>query len=102
MYQFQLISDIHLEFGAIKKISKCADYLILAGDIGYPDQKLFKDFLSNTSKIFNKVFYVAGNHEYYQNWKKGKNIRLDTKMSGSVFHLKHLFKQKDALFVHFR
>jgi hypothetical protein len=78
MYRFQLISDIHLEFGAIKNISKYADYLVLAGDIGYPDQKLFKEFLSNTSKIFNKVFYVAGNHEYYQNWKKGKNIKLDT------------------------
>lgn len=78
MRKFQLISDIHLEFGAITKISKHADYLILAGDIGYPDQWLFKDFLTNVSKTFDKVFYVAGNHEYYQNWKKNKNMKIDT------------------------
>lgn len=78
MYRFQLISDIHLEFGACKKISKMADYLILAGDIGCPDQKLFKEFLIDTGKLFKKVFYVSGNHEYYQNWKKGKNIKIDT------------------------
>ena len=78
MYKFQLISDIHLEFNNIYKIKKLANYLILAGDIGYPDQKLFKDFLSSVSLTFDKVFYITGNHEYYQTWKKGKNIKLDT------------------------
>jgi len=78
MYRFQLISDIHLEFGACKAIKKMANYLILAGDIGYPDQALFKNFLVETSKLYEKVFYVSGNHEYYQNWKNGKNIKIDT------------------------
>jgi predicted phosphodiesterase len=78
MYHFQLVSDVHLEFGEYKKIQKCANYLILAGDIGYPDQKLFKNFLVDVGEIFEKVFYVSGNHEYYQNWKKGKNIKIDT------------------------
>jgi predicted phosphodiesterase len=73
MYRFQLISDIHLEFNPKIKISKIADYLILAGDIGYPEQETFKNFFSNVSKLYKKVFYVSGNHEYYQNWKKGKN-----------------------------
>jgi hypothetical protein len=78
MRRFQLISDIHLEFGMIYKIKKLANYLILAGDIGYPDQKIFKDFLSSVSLTFDKVFYITGNHEYYQNWKKEANIKLDT------------------------
>jgi hypothetical protein len=78
MYKFQLISDIHLEFNNVYKIKKLANYLILAGDIGYPDQKLFKDFLSSVSLTFDKIFYITGNHEYYQTWKKGKNIKLDT------------------------
>jgi hypothetical protein len=73
MYRFQLISDIHLEFKAKINISQIADYLILAGDIGYPEQELFGKFLANASKLFKKVFYVAGNHEYYQTWKKGQN-----------------------------
>lgn len=78
MYRFQLISDLHLEFGACKKIKKYADYLILAGDIGYPEHELFKEFLQNASNTFKKVFYVTGNHEYYQNWKKGKNIKINS------------------------
>lgn len=66
MYKFQLISDIHLEFGACKQIKKYAYYLIIAGDLGYPEHKLFKEFLLNVSKTFNTVFYVSGNHKYYQ------------------------------------
>jgi len=77
MYKFQLLSDIHLEFGACKKIVKFADNLILAGDICYPEYKLFTDFLMNVSKTFNKVFYITGNHEYYQNWKKNKNKKIN-------------------------
>jgi predicted MPP superfamily phosphohydrolase len=77
-YNFQLISDIHLEFGACKDIPICSDYLILAGDIGYPEQKLFTEFLRTNSKKFKKIFYVAGNHEYYQNWKKNKNMHLNS------------------------
>jgi predicted phosphodiesterase len=77
-YKFQLLSDIHLEFGKCKKIPVMAKYLILAGDIGYPEQKMFKEFLTDVSKVYEKVFYVSGNHEYYQNWKKGKNIKINT------------------------
>lgn len=75
MYKFQLISDLHLEFGIFRKITKCAEYLILAGDIGYPEQDIFKQFLTDQSKMFNKVFYVSGNHEYYQNWKRNIQIK---------------------------
>lgn len=78
MLTFQLLSDIHLEFGLCKSFKPIADYLILAGDIGYPEHDNFKIFLTEKSKLFNKIFYVAGNHEYYQNWKKGKNKHIDT------------------------
>ena len=61
----QYVSDLHLE----KKINNRSiiakkPYLILAGDIGYPFQNNYKNFLLHMSYIFNKVFLIAGNHEY--------------------------------------
>jgi predicted MPP superfamily phosphohydrolase len=92
MVRFQLISDIHLEFGVCHKISKMADYLILAGDIGYPDKPSFKDFLLTMGKTFKKVFYVSGNHEYYQNWKNGKDEKIDT-IEETNIKIKNIIKE---------
>lgn len=79
--QIQIFSDIHLEF--YKKIENfpifpiTAEYLILAGDIGYPEQQIYKDFLKKVSESFKKVIIIAGNHEYYQGWKnKYKNEKI--------------------------
>ena len=68
---FQYISDIHLEHykidEIIKLVPKCiSKYLILAGDIGYPQKPQYKEYLKLVSQIWEKVFVVAGNHEYYQ------------------------------------
>ena len=70
----QYVSDLHLE----KKINNRSiiakkPYLILAGDIGYPFQNNYKNFLLHMSYIFNKVFLIAGNHEY-DLLKKDENI----------------------------
>jgi predicted phosphodiesterase len=83
--KFQIFSDIHLEF--YKKIQNfpvfpvTAEYLILAGDIGYPEQQIYKDFLAMVSERYKKIIIIAGNHEYYQGWKnkyKGeKNVNMD-------------------------
>ena len=72
MPRFQIISDLHLE---TKSSYTClhdylipsAEYLILAGDIGNPLSSGLQQFLSDVSKAFFKVYYVFGNHEYY-NW----------------------------------
>lgn len=65
--QFQIYSDIHLEFNPddFPKIPRKAANLILAGDIGYISMKNFKDFIEYCSGIFEHVFYICGNHEFY-------------------------------------
>jgi predicted MPP superfamily phosphohydrolase len=66
----QVVSDIHLEFSnSYPKIKPLAKYLFLAGDIGtiYNQQDLkVKNFLSYCSLNWEKIFYVLGNHEFYQ------------------------------------
>ncbi|KYQ99654.1 hypothetical protein DLAC_03591 [Tieghemostelium lacteum] len=40
-------------------------YLALVGDIGSPLHPTLEPFLEKVSKLHDQVFYVAGNHEYY-------------------------------------
>jgi predicted phosphodiesterase len=68
MLKIQYISDIHLEFYKnLPIINAIAPVLCLAGDIGYPDSKIYKDFLINLNDNINfeKIFLISGNHEYY-------------------------------------
>lgn len=67
-------SDLHLEFSEFTE-SKLWDfpkdssnkyYLALLGDIGYPKSTRLKNFLTKVSTIYDKIFYIIGNHEYYQ------------------------------------
>lgn len=75
--KIQIISDLHLEF--MKKLPKFlkyfkksdAEYLFLAGDIGYPqyphyNRGLFYQFISWCTDNYKKVFYILGNHEAYK------------------------------------
>ena len=68
-FRIQYISDIHLEmydkqaFPLILKPN--ARYLALCGDIGYPREPIFKSFIDYCSRNWDKVFYLPGNHEYY-------------------------------------
>jgi predicted phosphohydrolase len=72
-FTFQLFSDIHLEFNkTYPKITPLSDYLFLAGDIGIITYDNFEYFFDYCSKNWKKVFYVLGNHEYYN--KKTYNI----------------------------
>ena len=73
----QFISDIHLEFYKtkinIKKfLTPCAPNLAILGDLGYPHSEHFADFLQQASINYQKVFFVAGNHEYYANSNKDR------------------------------
>ena len=66
--KIQYISDIHLETRNNKKdfdkyLIPNAPYLALCGDIGY--SQTFKDFMDYCSKNWLEVFYITGNHDYY-------------------------------------
>ena len=73
-FSIQYVSDIHLEHhdkyneGQITPhmfVKPSAPYLALCGDIGIPELKAYETFLQWCSNNWEKVFLVAGNHEYY-------------------------------------
>lgn len=76
-FQIQYVSDIHLEFHDKHNLGKIqpdmfvkpggAKYLALIGDIGVPERAATPVFLEWCSKNWEKVFWVPGNHEYYNN-----------------------------------
>lgn len=69
--KIQYASDLHLEFYERAKtwepilIPIPDSILVLAGDIGNPSRSLFKQFLEYCSHNWKSVYYVAGNHEFY-------------------------------------
>ena len=83
MISIQYLSDIHLEthtndtsislFEQILKPS--APYLALCGDIGYPGAQLYEPFLKYCSEKFEHIFYIPGNHEYYNDTKAIKYLK---------------------------
>ena len=71
----QYASDLHLELssGPFQAILKpVAPILALAGDIGRPDLPEYRNFMAYCSSNWDRVFVVAGNHEFY-NSKTAKN-----------------------------
>ncbi len=70
---FQYFSDIHTEMSnyvySDNMIERVAPNLIIAGDIGNPFDDKYKKFLSKLSCKFDKIFIIAGNHEYYSFYK---------------------------------
>lgn len=85
------VSDLHLELRPsvhhpklvnlweIKKQPGDKYYLALLGDIGNPYQKNLIDFLSLISPKYDRIFYIPGNHEYYNLGKNGASPLLKTK-----------------------
>lgn len=66
----QFLSDIHLEnhkqeVNILNFLKPSATYLAILGDLGYPNHENYKEFLRQASALFEKVFLVSGNHEYY-------------------------------------
>lgn len=74
--KLRLLSDIHLElFKDPRKyidqlINPRGDVLLLAGDIGNPTSNIYKSFITEVAKYYNKVFIITGNHEYYQRYNR--------------------------------
>jgi predicted phosphodiesterase len=73
LFRVQYVSDLHLEFYdklAFPLLLKpAAKYLALAGDICQPHHRLFEPFMRYVAGAYDQVFYIAGNHEYYQDDK---------------------------------
>jgi hypothetical protein len=91
MVQIQYVSDIHLEThhntskSIFEKILKpSAPYLALCGDIGYPGAKLYEPFLKYCSDNFEHIFYIAGNHEYYNDLKAIKYLKNKRFIENSI------------------
>jgi DNA repair exonuclease SbcCD nuclease subunit len=87
MNKIQYISDIHLEThhntskSIFEKILKpSAPYLALCGDIGYPGAELYEPFLRYCSDSFEHVFYIAGNHEFYNDTKAVKFLKTKSQI----------------------
>jgi len=101
MYRFQYVSDIHLEFRKkVLRIPPVAPFLLLAGDIGYPCRSLYREFLRYAAHDFEKVFLVAGNHEFYQGAKQGKNLRWfhPLSMTSILDKIRHLCQEHDNVY----
>jgi Icc-related predicted phosphoesterase len=89
--QIQVMSDLHLEFGAITpKFHPDADILILAGDILVADHiqrgslsprwkhvEAYDAFLNAAAEHFSRVIMIMGNHEHYNGrfWETAHYIR---------------------------
>lgn len=82
--KLHLLSDLHLEFAPIDLPG--GDVLLLAGDIFVADQVKLNDtlhgeevkyFFNDACAKYNKVIYIAGNHEHYRGYynKTHENIR---------------------------
>jgi len=68
--RIQIVSDLHIEFYDEWKnldflINPQAPILALLGDIGYACSFQLKRFLHSQCDRFEKVLFLAGNHEYY-------------------------------------
>lgn len=91
----QYTSDIHLEDivnpnkhldvaeELVKHRPSCdgSVYLVIAGDLT-PNRDTAAKFLGMLQAHYDRMFYVAGNHEYYHNWYYGYN--------GTNKHLKNI------------
>lgn len=62
---FQIASDLHLEFRSGVSIRRNAPLLVLAGDICPAAEPFFTHAISAVAEPFDAVMYVPGNHEYY-------------------------------------
>ena len=73
--RIQYASDLHLELydkSAFQPMLRpVAPLLALAGDVGRPDKRTYRDFLQYCSRNWRDVFVVAGNHELYNSRHAG-------------------------------
>jgi len=67
-FEFQLVSDLHsehLDADQVWTFPTLAPVLVLAGDVGCPQESKYGSFLVAMSIRYEQVFLLAGNHEFY-------------------------------------
>ncbi len=88
--RIQYASDLHLEHYDKQAFSHmlrpAARILVLAGDIGNPEHKLYGSLLNWCHDKWDHVFVVAGNHEFYNKkpyflWNKSVPQTYDQRLS---------------------
>ena len=95
---FQYASDLNLEKGFKRSIIPKKPFLILAGDIGYPRDIEYKNFLYSMSVYFEKIFVLSGNHEY-DTCKNGNFNEIDTIIEEICTGKNNLFYLQKKLFI---
>ena len=70
--RFDLVSDLHLEFGVPDSFEQGAETLVIAGDLIEVDSLVKHDkrikfllFLAELNEKYKRVLWVFGNHEHY-------------------------------------
>lgn len=103
-----VLSDIHLEFGPLELPG--GDTLLLAGDIcvadvlrpertdarALVDREKFRKFFFEECAKYNRVFYIAGNHEHYHgDYKKTFGLIKDFIKGSNVDFLEDECRELD-------
>lgn len=96
--QIQIVSDIHTEFWHKKEkfqfFKPSAPILALLGDIGCCGSEyefnVFKRFIFEIEPLYEKILYVAGNHDYYSYTDK-KKITINDTIQGIHKKIKEFF-----------
>ncbi len=95
--KFQLVSDIHLElYKELPPLEEIlipdAPNLVLAGDICFIQHKNYVPFFEKISQLYDNIYYVFGNHEYYTKAYNGgiDGHTFDTLEETAQDMLKHL------------
>ena len=80
--KLNILSDLHLGFGALDRPENDADVVILAGDISRP-----REAAAWALRFDRPVLYVLGNHEFYGSSLDGAAQELKALCSGTHVHV---------------
>jgi predicted phosphodiesterase len=80
--KLNILSDLHLGFGALDRPENDADLVILAGDVSRP-----REAAAWAMRFGKPVLYVLGNHEFYGSSLDGAANQLKRLCAGTQVHV---------------
>ena len=107
------VSDLHLEHKqwnreyprfneiSLKKIDNSVQGIAIVGDLSNPCYDNFTYFLAYCGGLFNHVYFVAGNHEYYSKGFCKYTIKdtISKRIELSIEHAKDLSKNNSIFYL---